>query len=313
MRKALFQVHLWVGLILALYVLVMCVTGTILIYRRELSKAFSASPHVLVGSGPRMTADQLGQIAERDHPGYQAKQVSYGRRADDAAEVFMERGAKKMQRLFDPYTGSDLGDALQPGFRVVLWLVDLHDNLLAGSTGQKLNSVGGIFVSALCISGIVIWWPGIDEWRRSLFVNWNANPKRLNWSLHNCLGFWSLAFIFMWGISGIYLGLPAPFNALVDFLDGAETRQLRAGDAILAWLARLHFGRFASLPLKIAWTVFGLIPVVLLVTGALMWWNRVLGPWCRRTVAEKNRASASWPAPPENSAAVYNSRRTSAS
>jgi uncharacterized iron-regulated membrane protein len=239
--------------------------------------------------------------------------VSYGRRADDPAEVWIERGPKKMQRLYDPYTGIDLGDSLQPGLRVILWMVDLHDNLLVGPAGQRLNGVGGIFVSVLCISGIIIWWPGIDKWRRSLIVDWNANPKRLNWSLHTSLGFWSLAFIFMWGISGIYLALPAPFNAVVDFLNGPEGLRLRTGDAVLAWLARVHFGRFPSLTLKITWTIFGLIPVVLLITGALMWWNRVVRPWYRRSLAEKQRASASWPAHPENSSSVYNSRRTSPS
>ena len=225
----------------------------------------------------------------------------------------MERGSKKIDRLFDPYTGSDLGDALTPSFRALLWMVDLHDNLLAGTIGQRLNGLGGILVTVLCISGLVIWWPGIDKWQRSLFVNWKANPQRLNWSLHTSLGFWSLAFILMWGLSGIYLGLPAPFNAVVDYLDGPETRQLRWGDNVLAWLARLHFGRFPSLTLEITWTVFGLVPVVLLITGALMWWNRVLGPWYRANLAGKKGAPESWASRPENSAAVYSSRRTSAS
>lgn len=117
----------------------------------------------------------------------------------------------------------------------------------------------------------------------------------------------------MWGISGIYLGLPAPFNAVVDYLDQPESRQLRFGDQVLAWLARLHFGRFPSLTLEITWTIFGLMPVVLLITGALMWWNRVLGPWYRANLAGKKGAPETWSARPENSAAVYTSRRTSAS
>ena len=47
LRKALFQVHLWTGIALALYILIMSLTGTVLIYRRELSKAFSGEPRVL--------------------------------------------------------------------------------------------------------------------------------------------------------------------------------------------------------------------------------------------------------------------------
>ena len=33
-----------------------------------------------------------------------------------------------------------------------------------------------------------------------------------------------------------------------------------SADNVLAWLARLHFGRFPSLTLEITWTVFGLVP-----------------------------------------------------
>jgi uncharacterized iron-regulated membrane protein len=310
LRKALFQVHLWTGLILALYVLVMSLTGTLLIYRRELSKAFSFQPRIVAGPGPRMTADELRQVAERAHPGYQTNRVFESRNPNQPAEIWLERGPKRMQRLFNPFTGADLGDPLEVKFRVLLWLVDLHDNLLSGKTGHLANGVGGACVTLVCLSGIVIWWPGIDKWRRSLTIDWKANPRSFNWSLHSALGFWSLAFIFMWGISGIYLSWPSPFNGLVDYFDSRHSTDVRFGDEFLAWLARLHFGRFPSLPLKLVWTVFGLVPVALLVTGALMWWNRVLGPWYKRRLAEGSQLQVQRRPHRSDSAAVYNSRST---
>jgi len=311
LRKVLFQVHLWTGLILALYVLVMSLTGTVLIYRRELARAFSAEPKILAVAGPRMTTEELKRAAERAHPGYQVTRAFESKNPNWPVEVWLERPSKKIQRLFNPYSGADLGDPLRTGFRVVLWLVDLHDNLLGGRTGHLANGVGGACVSLVCLSGIVIWWPGIDKWRRSLTIDWRANPRSFNWSLHSTLGFWSLAFILMWGISGIYLSWPSPFNDLVDYFAAPASRELRFGDQVLSWLARLHFGRFPSLPLKIVWTIFGLIPVALLVTGALMWWNRVLGPWYRRRVAEDNRTPAQTLVHTHDSVAVYNSRGTS--
>jgi uncharacterized iron-regulated membrane protein len=307
-RKALFQIHLWTGLIVALYVLVMSVTGTVLIYRRELAKAFSAEPHVLAGPGPRFTVDELKRAAERAHPGYQANRVFEPRNPSLPVEIWLERGSNKIQRLFNPYTGADLGNSLEVGFRVVLWLVDLHDNLLSGRTGHFANGIGGICVTLVCLSGIVIWWPGIDKWRRSLIIDWRANPRSFNWSLHSALGFWSVLFILMWGISGIYLSWPSPFNALVDFLGAPQSRDLRFGDQVLAWLARLHFGRFPSLPLKLVWTVFGLVPVALLVTGAVMWWNRVLGPWYRRRMVERTQIQLQRQPRTRDRVAAYNPR-----
>jgi uncharacterized iron-regulated membrane protein len=156
----------------------------------------------------------------------------------------------------------------------------------------------------------VIWWPGIDKWRRSLTIDWKANLRSFNWSLHSALGLWSLAFIFMWGVSGIYLSWPGPFNGLVDLFDAPQSRAFRFGDEFLAWLARMHFGRFRWLPLKIVWTIFGLVPLALLVTGIVMYWNRVLGPWYRRMLAERNQLHVHGRPRTNDAEAVYNSRST---
>jgi uncharacterized iron-regulated membrane protein len=222
-------------------------------------------------------------------------------------ELWLERGSKKMQRLFNPYTGADLGNSLQFGFRAVLWLADLHDNLLSGRTGHLVNGIGGACVSLLCLSGAVVWWPGIERWRRSLVIDWKAGRNRFNWFLHSALGFWSLLFILMWGISGVYLAWPAPFHGLVDYLEAPESRDLHVGDQVLSWLAKLHFGRFPSLTLKLVWTVFGLIPVVLLVTGVLMWWNRVVAPWWRRISFEQIRLHMQHPRTPAERAGAQSS------
>ena len=76
------------------------------------------------------------------------------------------------------------------------------------------------------------------------------------------------------------------FDAIIGkTIDGCKViRKLGQGgmappdplDRVLGWLARLHFGRFGGMPMKIAWAVCGLVPVALFVTGVVMWWNRVL-------------------------------------
>jgi uncharacterized iron-regulated membrane protein len=287
LRKALFQVHLWTGIGLGLYVLLMSVTGSALVFRRELTRALAREPRVVAAPGARMSEDDLKQVAKRAYPDYEVTRVSLRKNPDQAAEIWLERGGKKLQRLFDPYTGADLGDSLRLGFRFVLWLVDLHDNLLIAETGRAINAAGGIFTVLLGLTGAVIWWPGIDAWCRSLSFRWKTNPKGFNWTLHSALGFWTFAFFFMWAISGIYLSIPDKFNAAVDFLEplNEASRSLRFGDRVLYWLAQAHFGRFAGIPVKIIWTVIGLTPAALFATGVLIWWKRVLKPWLGRKVS----------------------------
>lgn len=284
LRRGLFQVHLWTGIGLGLYVLLMSVTGSALIFRRDLTRSLAREPRVAVGPGARMTEDQLTQAAQRAYPEYAVMDVRLRKNPDQAAEVLLQARGSELRRLFNPYTGADLGDSVRRSFRFVLWLADLHDNLLLAQSGRVLNAAGGILTLLVGLTGAVIWWPGIDAWRRSLSFRWKANPKGFNWTIHSALGFWAFAFFSMWAISGVYLSIPGAFNNAVDFLEPLHPsgRGLRFGDQMLFWLAQAHFGRFAGVEVKILWTTIGLAPAALFVTGLLMWWKRVLRPWMVR-------------------------------
>ena len=278
-RRALFQIHLWAGVGAGIYILLISVSGSVIVFRNELYKSFVRPPLVVEPSGTPLTDDELKAAAKRVYPGWTIANVWRVKNPNQVVEIWLEHNKNRKQRAFNPYTGADLGNPDPAGLRFVLWLVDLHDNLLFQDIGRKVNGAGAILLTVLCITGAVIWWPGIVSWRRSLVANWTGNWKRFNWGLHSALGFWSFAFVFVWAVSGIYLVFPDPFTAVIDYLQPDEAqRGLRAGDEVLRWVARLHFGRFAGWPIKTLWFLIGFAPVILFITGAIMWWNRVLSP-----------------------------------
>jgi uncharacterized iron-regulated membrane protein len=298
-RKAVFQIHLWTGIGVGLYIVVASVSGSAVVFRRELMRTFANRPQISAhdASSRRLSEDELSAAAQRAYPGYQVTKVWRGRNGNVAVDIWMEHGSAAKKHLFDPYTGTDLGETSPPGVRAIDWLVSLHDELLGGFTGRAVNGVGAVFLVILCITGAIVWWPGTKGWRRGLSVQWNAGWKRTNWDLHSAIGFWAFALVFMWALSGIYLVFPQPFGALVDYLEPLDSKSLapRAGDVALEWLAKLHFGRFAGVKTKALWTVMGLIPPALFVTGALMWWNRVLRPArsaYRRAASVRHRPGA---------------------
>jgi uncharacterized iron-regulated membrane protein len=52
------------------------------------------------------------------------------------------------------------------------------------------------------------------------------------------------------------------------------------------WMVPIHYGRFGGLLTRLLWVVAGLTPLVLFVSGCLMWWNRSLSKaWRRRRTA----------------------------
>ena len=286
----IFQIHLWTGIGIGLYLLMICLTGSVLVYRNELYRAFSPEPVIVVGSGESLTPDALTAAARRIYPDDEVTNVRMGDTPNHAVEISLRGGGETRRRLFHPYTGEDLGDPLPVGYRASAWMLDLHDNLLGGRTGRKINGIGAFFFIVLSVTGAVIWWPGIRSWRRSLTFDVRANWRRLTWSLHSAFGFWVMPFVLIWGVSGVYLSFPDVFQAVVDYVEPFDPSDPadRIGDRVLYWLAYLHFGRLGGRGIpgcdrglcnettKAIWAVAGLVPPALLVTGALMWWNRVL-------------------------------------
>ncbi len=298
LRRALFQVHLWTGLVVGLYVVAVCVSGSAVVFRRELSRALGAGPRFVTMTARRLTDDELGRAAERAYPGYRTTRIWKSRRSNVALDVWLDGPGPQLQHLFDPFTGRDLGPTVPAGLKVLDWLVDFHDNLHADRTGRVINGVGAICLLVLCLTGLVIWWPGVGAWRRSLVVRFGGNWKRVNWDLHSAVGFWTALLVLMWAVSSIYLVFPNPFSSLVDYLTPPDGNSVapRAGDIALEWLAKLHFGRFAGWRIKALWTALGLVPPLLFVTGAIMWWNRVLRRAPEGSVEDKvedNRALSS--------------------
>ena len=292
LRKAIFQIHLWTGIGLGIYIFVICLSGSVLVYRNELYTYYGPQPVIVDSAGMSLGDDGLERAARQAYPGYEIRDVRPGATPNHAVEISLSRDDDRIRRLFDPFTGEDLGDPLPLGYRITGWLLDLHDNLLGGETGRRVNGIGALFLFVLSITGAVIWWPGILRWRRSLTINRRADWKLFNWSLHSTFGFWCWPFLLLWALTGAYLSFPAFFISIVDYLEPFDMSNPveRIGDRVMYWLAFLHFGRLGGRGIpgceaicnevaKATWALVGLVPPALFVTGVIMWWNRVLRRW----------------------------------
>lgn len=248
LRKAVFQIHLWSGLILGLYVVVVCASGSAIVFRNDIYDWLEAG----------------------------GKNVTYK-------------------------------SAL---YHWLSWLGKLHGSLLMDSDGMMANAIGGFLMAALCLTGIVVWWPGVAGWRRALGVHANAGWKRFVFDLHGAVGFWTFAVLLMWGVTGGYFVFPQPFRATINFFtpiqapamfqpaspsaatspsDRASSnsvrprrRPLTKGAQILQGFSYAHYGNFAGWSVKALWVILGLAPAVLFFTALLMWSNRVVAPAMRR-------------------------------
>lgn len=337
LRKALFQVHLWTGIGLGIYVVLISVSGSAIVFRNELYKVLWPGPTAVAISGPKLSHDALKAAVHRQWPKYDVSYIWENKKPELAIEIWIKRidqpDAKNEGRLFNPYTGADLGPSKPRSITLLAWISDLHTNLLGGRIGRRINGLLSIFVVIMSVTGLIIWWPGLGRLRRSFTIDFRANWKRLNWDLHSVVGLWMFAFVFIWGVTGVYLVFPTPFQVVVNRItplqlykpltqselqapvvtapvipvaetvskdsgtknDPVPVRPRRPrfrgtkGDVFLRWFYYLHFGNFGDWQVKALWVILGLVPPFLFVTGAIMWWNRVLSREARALRARSKR------------------------
>ncbi len=274
-RRLLARVHMWVALALGLYIVVLSVSGSIAVFRREANLWF-VPREVPSTVGVRLTGDDLEAAVRKFYSDGTVVAVRESRRPERPASILLDRNGKRLDRLFDPYALKDLGDSYPPTLQAMEWLVDLHDNLLAGPEGRTVNGVGGMLVMFLIVTGLIIWWPGKRRLWRSLKVGKPEASRRFAFQLHNALGVWSFVMLLMWALTAVYFGFPDWYESAVDYFDANKADAERPGEATLLFLIKMHFGRFGPLWVRFLWAGLGLLPVVLFATGFVLWWTRVV-------------------------------------
>ena len=78
---------------------------------------------------------------------------------------------------------------------------ELHESccFIRDMPGRMLNGIGAAFLLLLNATGMVIWWPGIRNWKRALKVDFRRSWRRINWDLHSAAGFWTLLIAYFLG------------------------------------------------------------------------------------------------------------------
>jgi uncharacterized iron-regulated membrane protein len=270
LRRALLKIHLWLALAVGLYVIVISVTGSAVIFRPEVSR-YAIPRFVPSAEGERVTGDALAAALETAYADYAVVRFSEGRFPRQPVDVLLARDGVEHGRLFDPFALEDMGESYPRSVRAIEWLVSLHDDLLAGEVGRTINGIGGAIMLVIALTGMVLWWPGQRAWFRSLYVP--LRSARPLWHLHSAVGFWVCVLLLNWSITSLYLAFPGPFEDLRDWLDSDPTDYVRPGDTLVPFVLEAHFGRFGGWWGRIGWAVLGLAPAFLFVTGFLIWWR----------------------------------------
>lgn len=223
-RRIIVFLHLWAALLAAIFLLMLGLTGSFMVFEREVDHFLNRRLVDVEPSAHPLSLAELFASLEKDHPGYKVAGVTFPSRPDFAYEAYLDPGmdAEGIPLAVDPYTGKVLGD-LRTGNVWVNRVHQFHTHLLMEAHRDAAKWILGcasVFLLFLSCSGIILWW------RSKLFIiNWQAGAKRLTFDLHNVFGLYSSLFLFVFAVTGIALTWERPVSKLVARLTHAAPEQ----------------------------------------------------------------------------------------
>lgn len=190
LRKVIFKIHLILGVLLGLYAVVIGVTGSILVYREELTAW--VNPHLFEPvSDVKVSADDALETVRQAYPAWRVLTITAPDLARGAWMAYLLNKNDAMEAYVDAATGR-LRGVHRRGDSWLGAIGQLHFNLMGGRTGRWINGYGGLGLMILAVSGAMLWRPRLSSWSRQ------ARPIHVN------TGLVSMIFIAIMGFTGGY-------------------------------------------------------------------------------------------------------------
>lgn len=229
MRRTLHKWHGWLGIIFMIPFLLICLTGSILVFKKEIDSLLLPNVATLQPSSvERLPLDSLKNELNQQLPNFEIGSWEiFPAGHDEADRVFLiKRGTDIWHKVhLNPYTGELLSQPTEPGHYLTDWLVTLHYTLLLNDLkgmdfsftsehiGLLITLVLGLFLLFMGISGLIIY---RKFWARFFTLRWNQRMMVIFSDLHKMAGTFASPVLLVLGITGVY------YNGLIFYEEWTE-------------------------------------------------------------------------------------------
>lgn len=222
-KKAIGQIHLWLGLATGLIVVIISITGCLYVFEKEI-RNFVQRGYKEVAVQNRKPADLRVIIAsfEKNVPKEKITTIRIKNKQPNASVTVETK--KEHIYYFNPYDGALIKKTN------IDWLdtvEDIHRTLLLGEAGGFIIHWSVVIFVIMLISGLVLWFPNqMRLLKQSITIKWGASFKRVNYDLHNVLGFYASGILIIIALSGLYFAFKGVKNA-ASFMTGTKISKAR--------------------------------------------------------------------------------------
>ena len=212
LTKYIFRWHHWCGLIAGIFLLMMSITGSLLVFSEEWELLEEKPVYVSSGAGDPGFDASLGFIQNR-YPGWEIRMYHLPEKNQPLVYELRQK-EKRIQVWTDPVNGNLLAVNEKANKAFHRQLLLLHYTLFSGTTGKIIVFFTGILFLITLVTGLVVYRKSIV--RALLFrVRFNRRTKRSYYSsLHRILGVWTLLFNLLIVFTGLWLAGQVSLTAL---------------------------------------------------------------------------------------------------
>jgi ferredoxin-NADP reductase/uncharacterized iron-regulated membrane protein len=215
-RSVLVTCHRWVGLIFGVLLFLQGLTGAVIAFRDELNRALHHDALVIEPRDAYLPVQTLIETVRRAHPQLYVERIEYPEHRDQSLMFRMETkgGAHQRYIAVDPYRGIITRDAATHAWPAH-WLFWIHQQLLAGHTGENIIGIMGIALLFLAITAPFVWWPGRRNLKRGFTVSVSAGKYRGLRDLHRVVGIFVVVLLLLWSSTGAVIVWKSEIQAML--------------------------------------------------------------------------------------------------
>ncbi|WMN60688.1 PepSY domain-containing protein [Pseudoalteromonas xiamenensis] len=204
MKKTLHLWHRYLGLLVAIPLLVISLTGSVLVFKEEIDHWLMPElAKVDAQVGARLPYDQLRTLLTNRFRHYEIGSWEIFDDGHTADRIYLiKHGTLDWYKVYlDQYQGTVRSEPVPVNFYLTDWLLDLHYKFLIGETGLWITGVVSIILLFMGISGLVIY---RQFWKKFFSLRLNVKRTAFFSDLHKLTGIWSAPILFVLGFTGAY-------------------------------------------------------------------------------------------------------------
>lgn len=226
-KKVIRKIHLWLGLASGLVVFIVSLTGCIYVFQEEICLLFQTGVFRNVETQNTPFISPL-TIKEKVEDAFEGEitymNVSVYPKGDRVTIVWMRDQDRKYQAfLLNPYSGEIIHSY---PYNLNFWgiVLFLHTSLGIPGFGHHIVAIATLIFVILLISGLFLWLPKSKKGYKQRFsIKWGASPRRLNYDLHNVLGFYMTWVAIFIAVSGLIWSYSWMDQAIYWLASGGKT------------------------------------------------------------------------------------------